>query len=383
MCGFGGLHSEHPFFIQLLGWGYGGISELGMSPLRVPCGFAPYGCFPCGLFSSPLPFLLFGNGEGSFFLFEHQFATGRVALRRLDVEDKNFVIASGEGGELHLLCSAGAEREEAFAKGREDAARRDAFCAADADDAGFSGVNGEGSVGGGESADFRNDGGVALREVFTDFVDNGGGVALPADTDARGGACGGEGDFLVASRQRAEADPFAIRCLGADEGVLRGGAGSLEEDDAGGWVGIVEMVGQAVARGRVGGGDARVACLVGQAEEGVARGIGSGVLELGSVGGLVDFYVVEAQPLGGVGRGDKEAYVLRGVVRAAEVAIGHFAGIFDDLRERHAEVGLRGAFHAERFPDFAIEGGLYAANGHVVAVHCSHADSDVANGDGS
>ena len=186
-----------------------------------------------------------------------------------------------------------------------------------------------------------------------------------------------------ATRQRAEADPFAIRCQGADDGILRGGAGSLENDDAGGWAGIVEMVGEAVARRRVGGGDARVASLVGQAEEGVAQGIGSGVLELGSVGGLVDFNVVEAQPLGGVGRGDKEAYVLRSVVRAAKVAIGHFAGIFDDLRERHAEVGLRGAFHAERFPGFAIERGLYAANGHVVAVHCSHTDSDVANGDGS
>lgn len=331
----------------------------------------------------PLPFLFWGNRRGRFFLFEHQFATGRVALRRLDVEDENFLIASGEGGELHLLCTAGAEREETFAKRRKDAARRDAFCAADADEACFSGVNGERSVGGGDAADFRNDGGVALREVFTDFVDDGGGVALPADADARGGACGGEGDFLVATRQCAEADPFAIRCLGADDGILRGGTGSLEEDDAGGWAGIVEMVGEAVARGRVGGGDARVASLVGQAEEGVARGIGSRVLELGSVGGLVDFYVVEAQPLGGVGRGDKEAYVLRSVVRAAEVAIGHFAGIFDDLRERHAEVGLRGAFHAERFPGFAIERGLYAANGHVVAVHCSHTDSDVANGDGS
>lgn len=339
--------------------------------------------FPLRVVFLPLRFFFWGTGGGVFFLFEHQFATGCVALCRLDVEDENFLIASGEGGELHLLCATRTEREEAFAKGREDAARRDAFCAADADDAGFRGVNGEGSVGGGESADFRNDGGGALREVFTDFVDNGGGVALPADTDARGGACGGEGDFLVASRQRAEADPFAIRCRGADEGVLRGGARSLEDDDAGGWAGIVEMVGQAVARRRVGGGDARVAGLVGQAEEGVARGIGSGVLELGSVGGLVDFNVVEAQPLGGVGRGDKEAYVLRGVVRAAEVAIGHFAGIFDDLGERHAEVGLRGAFHAERFPGFAIEGGLYAANGHVVAVHCSHADSDVANGDGS
>lgn len=350
---------------------------------RASCGFTPYGCFSCGSFSSPSSVPFWGNGRGGFFLFEHQFATGRVALRRLDVEDENFLIASGEGGELHLLCATRTEREEAFAKGREDAARRDAFCAADADDAGFRGVNGEGSVGGGESADFRNDGGVALREVFTNFIDNGGGVALPADADARGGACGGEGEFLVASRQRAEADPFAIRCRGADDGVLRGGAGSLEDDDAGGRAGIVEMVGQAVARGRVGGGDARVASLVGQAEEGVARGIGSGVLELGSVGGLVDFNVVEAQPLGGVGRGDKEAYVLRGVVRAAEVAIGHFAGILDDLGERHAEIGLRGAFHAERFPGFAIEGSLYAANGHVVAVHCSHADSDVANGDGS
>lgn len=106
------------------------------------------------------------------------------------------MIASGEGGELHLLCTAGAEREETFAKGRKDAARRDAFCAADADEACFSGVNGERSVGGGDAADFRNDGGVALREVFTDFVDNGGGVALPADADARGGACGGEGDFF-------------------------------------------------------------------------------------------------------------------------------------------------------------------------------------------
>lgn len=150
------------------------------------------------------------------------------------------MIASGEGGELHLLCSAGAEREETFAKGRKDAARRDAFCAADADEACFSGVNGERGVGGGDAADFRNDGGVALREVFTDFVDDGGGVALPADADARGGACGGEGYFLVATRQRAEADPFAIRCLGADDGILRGGAGSLEEDDAGGWAGIVE-----------------------------------------------------------------------------------------------------------------------------------------------
>lgn len=348
-----------------------------------PVWLRPIRVFSLRVVFLPLPFLFWGNGRGRFFLFEHQFATGRVALRRLDVEDENFVIASGEGGELHLQCTAGAEREETFAKGRKDAARRDAFCAADADETGFRGVNGEGSVGGGDTADFRNDGGIALREVFTDFVDNGGGVALPADADARGGACGGEGEFLIATRQRAEADPFAIRCLGADEGVLRGGAGSLEDDDAGGWAGIVEMVGQAVARRRVGGGDTRVAGLVGQAEEGVARGIGSGVLELGSVGGLVDFNVVEAQPLGGVGRGDKEAYVLRSVVRAAEVAIGHFAGIFDDLRERHAEVGLRGAFHAERFPGFAIERGLYATNGHVIAVHCSHTDSDVANGDGS
>lgn len=84
-------------------------------------GVSPAGCFP----PPSVPFL--GEQEGKFFLFEHQFATGRVALRRLDVEDENFLIASGEGGELHLLCTAGAEREETFAKGRKDAARRDAF----------------------------------------------------------------------------------------------------------------------------------------------------------------------------------------------------------------------------------------------------------------
>lgn len=68
------------------------------------------------------------------------------------------------------------------------------------------------------------------------------GAALPSQLMRmqEGGACGGEGDFLVATRQCAEADPFAIRCQGADDGILRGGAGSLEEDDAGGWAGIVE-----------------------------------------------------------------------------------------------------------------------------------------------
>lgn len=203
-----------------------------MSPCLVR--LHPVRVFPLRVIFLPLPFLFWGNRRGRFFLFEHQFATGRVALRRLDVEDENFVIACGEGGELHLLCTAGAEREETFAKGRKDAARRDAFCATDADEACFSGVNGERGVGGGDAADFRNDGGVALREVFTDFVDDGGGVALPADADARGGACGGEGDFLVATRQCAEADPFAIRCLGADDGILRGGARSLENDNAGG-----------------------------------------------------------------------------------------------------------------------------------------------------
>ena len=134
--------------------------------------------FPLRVVFLPLPFLFGGTG-GRFFLFEHQFATGRVALRRLDVEDENFVIASGEGGELHLLCTAGARREERHLP-RGVKTRQDVMPSALLTLTKPASVvwNSERGVGGGDAADFRNDGGVALREVFTDFVDDG--AALPS-----------------------------------------------------------------------------------------------------------------------------------------------------------------------------------------------------------